>query len=444
MTGQDHYETLQVSPIADPTVIAAAYRRLALLYHPDRNNSPQATDMMARVNVAYEILRDPKKRAEYDREGGPQSSVGQRVNQDTRSTENRYGDGSQYSDGARTHRQTGGRGARDTRDSRSSGGRGANRENRQKHTPYEAGSSTSYYRDGTRPAGDQDAGIGFFGLGATRQAVIEVQGQAERVNVNHLQNKETWYYGRSTVEFSISTGTVRRWADLARNLRVKMVPGQRVTASPKFGLGSHKDDVIRLQGTPSRIDMKAANRETWCFGYGNSTVDFQNPAGLVVGWRDIEKILMTGGNGGERTRANNRRPYGQTIEDEGRAYNRTATGKPNTAQGNWSNQEDRYGSRVKTAAGKAGHDQGSEPSGYSADGQDWSWVASGGPSPRQSRPVKKFLCREGIGTKLKVAAVGLAVAGILIVTGQGNILVALLGIAGGIYFLQRRWKGRKS
>ena len=122
--------------------------------------------------------------------------------------------------------------------------------------------------------------MGFFGLGATKQEVIGIQGQADRVNVNHLQNKETWYYGRSTVEFSLSTGTVRRWADLARNLRVGMVPGQKATASPTFGLGSHKDDVLRLQGTPSRIDMKAANRETWSFGYGYSTVEFQNPCWL--------------------------------------------------------------------------------------------------------------------------------------------------------------------
>ena len=87
MTDQDYYETLQVSPKADPTVIAAAYRRLALLYHPDRNNSPESTEQMARINVAYEILRDTKKRADYDRERRvAQSSGGMRGNQGTRQT----------------------------------------------------------------------------------------------------------------------------------------------------------------------------------------------------------------------------------------------------------------------------------------------------------------------------------------------------------------------
>ena len=65
---QDHYEVLQVHRTAHPDVIQAAYRRLALLYHPDRNPSDEATAMMARLNEAYEVLSDPKRRAKYDRE----------------------------------------------------------------------------------------------------------------------------------------------------------------------------------------------------------------------------------------------------------------------------------------------------------------------------------------------------------------------------------------
>ena len=61
------YEILQVHPSAHPDVIRAAYRRLSLLYHPDRNPSPEATEMMAAINYAYEVLGDPEKRAAYDR-----------------------------------------------------------------------------------------------------------------------------------------------------------------------------------------------------------------------------------------------------------------------------------------------------------------------------------------------------------------------------------------
>lgn len=66
----DLYETLQVSPRADPDVIEAAYRALARRYHPDRDPSPDATARMARINHAWEVLRDPERRAAYDNERG--------------------------------------------------------------------------------------------------------------------------------------------------------------------------------------------------------------------------------------------------------------------------------------------------------------------------------------------------------------------------------------
>ena len=63
----DHYEILQVHPAAHVDVIQAAYRRLALLYHPDRNKSAEAAEMMKRLNIVYGILSEPERRAVYDR-----------------------------------------------------------------------------------------------------------------------------------------------------------------------------------------------------------------------------------------------------------------------------------------------------------------------------------------------------------------------------------------
>ena len=64
--GPTHYQTLQVDPAADPDVIEAAFRRLALKYHPDRSTTPDAADRMRELLDAKAILADPAKRRAYD------------------------------------------------------------------------------------------------------------------------------------------------------------------------------------------------------------------------------------------------------------------------------------------------------------------------------------------------------------------------------------------
>ena len=62
---QDYYKILEVSPTATLTEIKRSYRRLARQYHPDLNQ--KALDShIKRLNEAYEVLRDPVKRAAYD------------------------------------------------------------------------------------------------------------------------------------------------------------------------------------------------------------------------------------------------------------------------------------------------------------------------------------------------------------------------------------------
>jgi curved DNA-binding protein CbpA len=62
----DPYEILQVSPDADDSQITAGYRALARRYHPDLAGD-QGTATMIIINQAWEMLRDPKRRAAYDR-----------------------------------------------------------------------------------------------------------------------------------------------------------------------------------------------------------------------------------------------------------------------------------------------------------------------------------------------------------------------------------------
>jgi len=70
MVEQDYYELLGIQRGSDDAAIKAAYRRLAKECHPDRHNGcAQQEAKFKAVSEAYEVLKDPQKRAAYDRFG---------------------------------------------------------------------------------------------------------------------------------------------------------------------------------------------------------------------------------------------------------------------------------------------------------------------------------------------------------------------------------------
>lgn len=62
----NYYAILRVPQNAKYREIKAAYRRLALKYHPDRNSSPVSENSIKIINAAFEVLSDKDKRKQYD------------------------------------------------------------------------------------------------------------------------------------------------------------------------------------------------------------------------------------------------------------------------------------------------------------------------------------------------------------------------------------------
>lgn len=82
-TKRDYYEVLGIQQGATPEEIKKAYRALAMKYHPDRNpGDKDAEAKFKEIGEAYEILKDPQKKARYDRFGHQEPGMGSPFSQD--------------------------------------------------------------------------------------------------------------------------------------------------------------------------------------------------------------------------------------------------------------------------------------------------------------------------------------------------------------------------
>lgn len=67
METSDLYKILNIPRDATKIDIKKSYKKLVLVYHPDKNHSPYAPEMFRKIQIAYETLMDNEKRSKYDR-----------------------------------------------------------------------------------------------------------------------------------------------------------------------------------------------------------------------------------------------------------------------------------------------------------------------------------------------------------------------------------------
>jgi hypothetical protein len=125
-------------------------------------------------------------------------------------------------------------------------------------------------------------------LGSSKEEVFKIQGTPSRVVRYDSLRKETLYYNYNTIE--LTDDRVTGYNNLDGTLKVAIDSITFSTGNPSdfWTIGSDRNDVFRVQGTPSQVSLDhSLCRET--LHYGESTVELKN--GFVSGYDNISKNL---------------------------------------------------------------------------------------------------------------------------------------------------------
>ncbi|NJL49219.1 MAG: hypothetical protein HC929_19395 [Leptolyngbyaceae cyanobacterium SM2_5_2] len=129
----------------------------------------------------------------------------------------------------------------------------------------------------------------YWTIGSDRDWLMALQGSPSQVLRYDSACNEVLRYGNSIVE--LSNGYVKQYANLDGNLRVladaPVAPSTQGT-STAWSLGSSREEVLQLQGTPSRTDQYASEQHVTLY-YGNSSVLLED--GYVVSYWNADQNL---------------------------------------------------------------------------------------------------------------------------------------------------------
>ena len=126
----------------------------------------------------------------------------------------------------------------------------------------------------------------YITVGAHRDDVLRLQGTPSSWST--IYNEETLQYGIDTITIDKRTKTVTEWTNLTGSLRVRLRPGNQTTQSRYITVGTHRDDVLRLQGTPSSWST-IYNEETLQYGIDTITIDKRTKT--VTEWTNLTGSL---------------------------------------------------------------------------------------------------------------------------------------------------------
>ena len=118
-------------------------------------------------------------------------------------------------------------------------------------------------------------------LGSTKEEVLQVEGTPTDI-VKYSQS-EVWNYGSSSVRFSNTSSRVVGWTNRSGSLRVALNPAAGTRRITSWTLGSTKDEVLQVQGEPTRVVMRSQT-EVW--HYGDSSLRFSNTSSRVDRWEN--------------------------------------------------------------------------------------------------------------------------------------------------------------
>lgn len=143
---------------------------------------------------------------------------------------------------------------------------------------------------------------GFITIGSHKDSVLLVQGTPTVIPNMGIYDHYTWSYDKNAIsvfnyfDFLKTTDKVFGWNNTDGSLKVIMVPGNNTSSATKISIGSHKDDVIKIQGTPTSIpDYRIYTYYRWSYnknGLSSSTYfNFSTTDDTVIGWSNDDGSL---------------------------------------------------------------------------------------------------------------------------------------------------------